>query len=93
LDNLKRLEKIIWRLRGYGGLLGAHAVASGHAEAFVSSQLKIWDIAALAAIVTEAGGKATDIKGNKLSLFSTSALLTNGMLHPNFLAAFNGQEF
>lgn len=93
LDNLKHLEKITWRLRGYGNLLGAHAVASGRAEAFVSGQLKIWDVAALAVIVTEAGGKATDIKGNKLSLLSTSALLTNGLLHSNLLMAFNRQEF
>lgn len=88
LTDLESLGLKVWRTVGYANLLGSHAVATGSAEAFVGAKIKIWDIAALAVIVEEAGGRATELGGGALTLDSTSALLTNGLIHGNLLNFF-----
>jgi histidinol-phosphatase len=45
------------------------------------------DIAAAVAIVTEAGGKFTDLSGAPIALGSTTVLASNGRLHAALLAA------
>ncbi|HEY1314444.1 MAG TPA: inositol monophosphatase family protein [Steroidobacteraceae bacterium] len=75
------------RIRGYGDFLHYHLLASGKIDAVIESDVNILDIAACAAIVTEAGGRFTDLKGAAISLESTSVLATNGRLHDAVLAA------
>ena len=58
---------------------------------------KIWDHAAGALIVTEAGGRVTDVDGRPLDFTRGSSLLdnrgvlaTNGLLHDRVLKAIRG---
>ncbi len=75
------------RIRGYGDFLHYHLVASGRIEGAFESDINILDIAALAMIVEEAGGKVTDLDGAPVSLEMTSILASNGVMHPTFLEA------
>jgi histidinol-phosphatase len=75
------------RIRGYGDFLHYHLLASGKIDAVIESDVNILDIAACVAIVTEAGGRFTDLGGAPVTLESTSVLATNGRLHAPILAA------
>jgi histidinol-phosphatase len=69
------------RIRGYGDFLHYHLLASGRIEAVIESDVNILDIAALAVIVEAAGGKFTDLQGQRLNLQTTSVLAANRHLH------------
>ena len=75
------------RIRGYGDFLHYHLLAAGKIDAVIESDVNILDIAACVAIVTEAGGRFTDLSGAPITLQSTSVLATNGRLHDSVLAA------
>jgi histidinol-phosphatase len=75
------------RIRGYGDFLHYHLLAGGKIDAVIESDVSILDIAACAAIVTEAGGRFTDLNGAPVTLQTTSVLATNGRLHAPILAA------
>jgi histidinol-phosphatase len=75
------------RIRGYGDFLHYHLLASGKIDAVIESDVNILDIAACVAIVTEAGGRFTDLDGAPITLRSTSVLATNGRMHAPVLAA------
>jgi histidinol-phosphatase len=77
----------VGRIRGYGDFLHYHLLASGKIDAVIETDVNILDIAACAAIVSEAGGCFTDLNGAPLTLQSTSVLATNGRLHAPVLAA------
>jgi myo-inositol-1(or 4)-monophosphatase len=64
-------------------------VASGRMEAFWEFHLHAWDIAAGKLLVTEAGGRVTEISGQPhRTMDSPSILATNGLLHDPMLEAF-----
>lgn len=75
------------RIRGYGDFLHYHFLASGKLEAVVESDVNILDIAALTVIVREAGGVITDLRGEPISLETTSVLAGVPALHAQVLAA------
>jgi histidinol-phosphatase len=75
------------RIRGYGDFLHYHLLASGKIDAVIETDINILDIAACAAIVTEAGGRFTELGGAPITLKSTSVLASNGPMHPVVLAA------
>jgi histidinol-phosphatase len=75
------------RVRGYGDFLHYHLLAAGKIDAVIESDVNVLDIAACVAIVTEAGGRFTDLNGDPITLQSTSVLATNGRLHDSVLAA------
>ena len=75
------------RIRGYGDFLHYHLLAGGKIDAVVETDVNILDIAACAAIVTEAGGRFTDLAGAPITLQSTSVLATNALMHAPILAA------
>lgn len=54
------------------------SVASGRVDAFWSTSLKPWDVAAGAIIVTEAGGTVTAVEGSPFELARESLLAVNG---------------
>jgi len=78
---LGRIVSRLDRIRGYGDFLHYHLLAAGKIEAVLESNIHILDIAALAVIVEEAGGRVTDLDGAPLSLRSGSILASNGRLH------------
>lgn len=53
-------------------------IAAGRIEAFWSSSLKPWDVAAGVLLVTEAGGKVTKMDGSTFELQVPDMLATNG---------------
>ena len=53
------------------------AVAAGALDVFVELQLKPWDYAAAACIITEAGGNISDIMGNPLPFDKGSSVLAS----------------
>jgi histidinol-phosphatase len=73
------------RLRGYGDFVHYHLLARGGLDAVVESDVNILDIAALSVIVTEAGGRFTDLSGGKVRLETTTVLASNGALHAQLL--------
>jgi histidinol-phosphatase len=75
------------RSRGYGDFLQYHLLAAGKIDAVIESDVNILDIAALAAIVTEAGGRFTDLEGRPITLASSSVLASNAHLHGEVLRA------
>lgn len=83
---LGRIVSRLDRIRGYGDFLHYHLLAAGRIDAVLESNVHILDVAALAVIVEEAGGRVTDLDGAPLTLASTSILATNGWLHEPILA-------
>ena len=77
----------VGRIRGYGDFLHYHLLAAGKIDVVVESDVNILDIAAAVAIVTEAGGRFTDLAGGPITLASQSVLATNARLHEPVLAA------
>ncbi len=83
---LGRLIPQLHRIRGYGDFLHYHYLAAGKIDAVVESDVNILDIAALAVIVREAGGRFTDLNGRELGLETRTVLASNGRLHEAFSA-------
>jgi histidinol-phosphatase len=75
------------RIRGYGDFLHYHLLAAGKIDAVIESDVNILDIAACAVIVTEAGGRFTELSGAPITLASTTVLASNGHLHEAVLEA------
>jgi histidinol-phosphatase len=82
---LGRIVTRLDRIRGFGDFLHYHLLAAGKIEAVIESDIHILDIAALAVIVEEAGGRVTDLEGAPLTLDTTSILASNGLLHQPIL--------
>jgi histidinol-phosphatase len=78
------------RIRGYGDFYHYHLLAAGKIEAVVESDVNILDIAALAVIVEEAGGKFTDLNGAAIGLGTRSVLAANPQLHATLLSGLSG---
>ncbi len=61
-------------------------VACGQFGGFFEYQLSPWDFAAGALIVSEAGGKISDAKGEPLKIQKTSVAASNSHLHDDIIA-------
>lgn len=70
----------VWRERGIGDFWGYALLAEGAAEAMVEVGLKSWDAAAPFVLIEEAGGRVTDVSGQR-AIDSGTFLATNGPLH------------
>lgn len=65
-------------------------VAMGRLDGFWEMQLNVWDIAAGALIVEEAGGIVTDLMGNPNYLLPPFAVVAaNPIIHPLMLITLN----
>jgi histidinol-phosphatase len=84
-DALGALADRAWRTRGFGEFWMHLLVAGGMADVALEQDLKIWDVAALECIVTEAGGRMTAWDGGSV-LTGGSAISTNGLLDDEVLA-------
>jgi len=78
-----------------GSSLKVMEIASGRADIYLTNtnKMKQWDTAASHCIISEAGGKMTDISGNEL-IYNTESvnhenglLVTNGIIHQDALDA------
>lgn len=84
-DGFVRLVGATARQRGFGDYYGYTLVAEGKAELYLEADLKPWDLAACRILVEEAGGRFTDFTGRP-TIYSGTALATNGRLHEAALA-------
>jgi histidinol-phosphatase len=73
--------------RGWGDCYGHFLVATGAAEVMADPVVEIWDIAPMAVILPEAGGRFTSLQG-KPGVTDRSGLSTNGLLHEEVVRAF-----
>lgn len=73
-----------WRVRGIGDFWSHMLVAEGAVDIAAEPSLALWDMAAVSIIVSEAGGRFTDLNNNE-GPFGTSGVSTNGILHSLFL--------
>ena len=82
LDHLK-----IKNTASIGSSLKVMEIASGRADIYLTStnKMKQWDTAAAHCIISEAGGKMTDISGNDLIYNTESVNHENGLLVTNVL--------
>jgi len=64
---------------------GALLVASGILDAFMFVATGPWDLAAMVPIVEEAGGRFTDVMGDR-SLHTPAALFSNSVLHDEIMS-------
>lgn len=65
-------------------------VAAGRFDGFYEHKLNAWDTAAGFIIVEEAGGKVTNMKGEKYSPFEYGLVATNGRIHEELLKYVDG---
>ena len=73
------------RTRGFGDFWSYMLLADGAVDIATEPELAVYDMAALVAIVDEAGGRFTDLRGNPGPM-GGDALATNGRLHDDVLA-------
>jgi myo-inositol-1(or 4)-monophosphatase len=66
-------------------------VAAGRFDGFYEHKLEAWDSSAGYIIVEEAGGKVTDLKGNKFSPYQHGIIATNGKIHEKLVSVINGE--
>jgi histidinol-phosphatase len=74
------------RNRGFGDFWGHVLVARGAAEVMIESELWEWDFAPLVVIVTEAGGRVTQVDGSP-PVHGGSLVSSNGLVHDAVLGA------
>jgi myo-inositol-1(or 4)-monophosphatase len=84
-DGIKIYAKLVRNARKLRVLatsvLTSTFIAEGVLDFYAVKKIKIWDFAAGAAIVTEAGGKITDFQGRPFTINSQSAIVSNGKIH------------
>jgi histidinol-phosphatase len=73
-----------WRDRGFGDFWGYSLVAEGAAEAMLEVGMKAWDVAAPMVVIEEAGGRVTDVNGER-RIDAASFVGSNGLLHDEIL--------
>lgn len=79
-DSFLALTDAVWRTRAYGDFWSHLLVAEGSVDLSTEPELSRWDMAALQVIVEEAGGRFTDLAGERGS-GGGSLLASNGLLH------------
>jgi len=85
-EPMLRLARRAWRAVGFGDFWGHMLVAEGAAEVMIEPELALWDVAALRPIVTEAGGRCTDLAGRPAT-GPGGCVTTNGRVHDDVLGA------
>lgn len=85
LEQLLSLERTVWRSRAFGDFWAHMLLAEGGVDISTEPEVSLWDLAAVAVIVTEAGGVFTDLAGRP-GPAGGSALAANPLLHAAALA-------
>ena len=95
---IKKLE--IKEFTSIGSSLKVGKISSGEAEAYITTtnKMKEWDSAASYCIISEAGGKMTDMSGNDIEYNNKEVhhlngiLVTNGLIHDRIVKEFKKLE-
>ncbi|MBI2190844.1 MAG: inositol monophosphatase [Planctomycetes bacterium] len=89
-EGLKLLEFVITSCGGKFKNLGSTAsilcyVAAGRLDGYLKNGAKIWDVAAGALVLEQAGGRFTDFAGGVWGSRDDTLAASNGLLHPHLL--------
>jgi len=85
-EALIALVRATWRSRGFGDFWAHMLVAEGAVDVAVDAPgVSLWDVAAPLVIVEEAGGRFSDLTGQRTAT-GGEALASNGLLHDAALA-------
>ena len=89
-SGLRKIFDACWQLRAIGsaGIRGAW-VAAGHLDASIGTRNTAWDYAPTALLVSEAGGKSTDLSGEPWTFESEGLIAANAGLHPELIKVLN----
>ena len=85
-SGVRRVLSASWQFRALGsaGVRGAW-LAAGYLDVSVGTRNTVWDYAPTVLLVSEAGGKATDLSGDPWTHASDGLVATNGRLHAEVL--------
>lgn len=90
-DGVGTLITRAWHTRAFGDFWSHTLVAAGACDIAVERELHLWDVAPLACLLTEAGGRITDLAGTPILRSEAPApnvvVSTNGLVHDEVLAA------
>jgi histidinol-phosphatase len=89
LDGFLDLTKACWRTRAYGDFWSYMMVAEGAVDVCAEPELSLWDMAANAIVVQEAGGRFTGLDGRD-GPHGGDAAASNGLLHDDLLGYLGG---
>jgi len=67
------------------------SVATGRFDAFWELKLNSWDMAAGCLMITEAGGRVTDLQGGPRHMVPGEILASNGLVHDEMLPVFRNE--
>ncbi len=84
MPGFRSLIDASWRDRGFGDFWGYALVAEGAAEAMMETGAHTWDLAAPQVVIEEAGGRVTDVNGDR-RIDTESFVGSNGLLHDEIL--------
>lgn len=90
-EQFHALARRSWAARGFSDYWGHVLVAEGSADIAVEPAMNLWDNAALQVLVEEAGGRFTDLEGNR-RVDGGDAVTTNGLLHEEVLVIMRGDS-
>ena len=85
------LMSAAWRERGFGDFWGYALVAEGAAEAMLETGMHPWDLAAPQVLIEEAGGRVTDVEGDR-RIDAPSFVGSNGLVHDEVLRRLRARE-
>jgi histidinol-phosphatase len=85
LEGFLELSRRVWRTRAYGDFWSHVMVAEGTVDIAAEPVVSLWDLAAVALLVQEAGGRFTGLDGTP-GPATGSGVATNGLLHEEVLA-------
>ncbi|MER5973725.1 histidinol-phosphatase [Streptomyces sp. NPDC002055] len=88
LDGFLDLSRDCWRTRAYGDFWPYMMVAEGSVDMCAEPELSLWDMAATAIVVQEAGGSFTSLDGVP-GPGGANAAASNGLLHEDLLGYLN----
>jgi histidinol-phosphatase len=89
LAKIRALLDAARNTRSFGGFWQHMLVAEGAIEAALDWTSKPWDLAPLGIIVEEAGGRATNLRGER-TIYSRQLVSTNGKIHDEVLKILQG---
>lgn len=89
LEGLMKLDEQIYSEINLGPYTIGQLI-QGHIDISIDGGGQIWDFAAPAIIVEEAGGKFSDFSGKK-SFFGNCSVMTNGLLHDKVVKLLNSR--
>lgn len=89
LDRYLDLVARCWVVRAFGDFWQHMLVAEGAIDVAIDAEANAWDLAAVQLVVTEAGGRFTDLTGAD-GFTGGSGMSSNGPLHAPSLAVLRG---